>query len=99
MAAKKGKIKVVEAFEHKGIKLGQKIKVSYFADKEEVVIGVDTDYGDFLITNSGSKNECGMTLKEEIEKDGFMNVVVLKGYENTDALKWSWIDRDNFIII
>ena len=37
--AKKGKIEVVKELEYKGIKLGQKVKVGYWADKEEMIIG------------------------------------------------------------
>lgn len=92
--AKKGKIEVVKELEYKGIKLGQKVKVGYWADKEEIVIGVDLDSGDFLITNSGLKKTIGITLKEEIEAEGFLNVKVLEGYENIDGFQWSWTDKD-----
>ncbi len=92
--AKKGKIEVVKELEYKGIKLGQKVKVGYWADKEEIIIGVDLDSGDFLITNSGLKKTIGITLKEEIEAEGFLNVKVLEGYENIDGLQWSWADKD-----
>lgn len=96
---KKGKIEVVEELEYKGIKLGQKIKIGYWADKEEMIIGVDTEDGDFLMTNSGSNNKCSLTLKEEIERDGFTGVKILKGYENIDAFEWSWIDKDDFTVV
>ena len=97
--AKKGKIEVVKELEYKGIKLGQKIKIGYWADKEEMIIGVDTEDGDFLMTNSGSTHKSGITLKEEIERDGFTGVKILKGYENIDAFEWSWVDKDNFTVI
>lgn len=97
--AKKGKIEVVKELEYKGIKLGQKIKIGYWADKEEMIIGVDTEDGDFLMTNSGSTHKSGITLKEEIERDGFTGVKILKGYENIDAFEWSWIDKDDFTVI
>lgn len=91
---KKGKIEVVKEFEFNGIKLGQTVKVGYYADKREIVIGVDLDTGDFLITNSGLKKTIGITLKEEIEAEGFLNIKVLEGYENIDGLQWSWADKD-----
>ena len=97
--AKKGKIEVVKELEYKGIKLGQKIKIGYWADKEEIIIGVDTEDGDFLMTNSGSTHKSGITLKEEIERDGFTGVKILKGYENIDAFEWSWVDKDDFTVI
>ena len=97
--AKKGKIEVVKELEYKGIKLGQKVKVGYWADKEEIVIGADTEDGDFLITNSGSTHKSGITLKEEIERDGFTGVKILKGYENIDAFEWSWVDKDDFTVV
>ncbi len=97
--AKKGKIEVVKELEYKGIKLGQKIKIGYWADKEEMIIGVDTEDGDFLMTNSGSTHKSGITLKEEIERDGFTGVKILKGYENIDAFEWSWVDKDDFTVI
>lgn len=97
--AKKGKIEVVKELEYKGIKLGQKVKVGYWADKEEMIIGVDTEDGDFLMTNSGSTHKSGITLKEEIERDGFTGVKILKGYENIDAFEWSWVDKDDFTVI
>ena len=96
---KKGKIEVVKELEYKGIKLGQKIKIGYWADKEEMIIGVDTEDGDFLMTNSGSTHKSGITLKEEIERDGFTGVKILKGYENIDAFEWSWVDKDDFTVI
>ncbi len=99
MAAKKGKIEVVKELEYKGIKLGQKIKIGYWADKEEMIIGVDTEDGDFLMTNSGSTHKSGITLKEEIERDGFTGVKILKRYENIDAFEWSWVDKDDFTVI
>ena len=97
--AKKGKIEVVKELEYKGIKLGQKVKIGYWADKEEIIIGADVEDGDFLITNSGSTHKCGITLKEEIERDSFTGVKILKGYENIDAFEWSWVDRDDFTVI
>ncbi len=97
--AKKGKIEVVKELEYKGIKLGQKIKIGYWADKEEMIIGVDTEDGDFLMTNSGSTHKSGITLKEEIERDGFTGVKILKGYEKIDAFEWSWVDKDDFTVI
>lgn len=97
--AKKGKIEVVKELEYKGIKLGQKIKVGYWADKEEMIIGVDTEDGDFIMSNSGSTHKSGITLKEEIERDGFTGVKILKGYENIDAFEWSWVDKDDFTVI
>lgn len=97
--AKKGKIEVVKELEYKGIRLGQKIKIGYWADKEEMIIGVDTEDGDFLMTNSGSTHKSGITLKEEIERDGFTGVKILKGYENIDAFEWSWVDKDDFTVI
>lgn len=97
--AKKGKIEVVKELEYKGIKLGQKIKIGYWADKEEMIIGVDTEDGDFLMTNSGSTHKSGITLKEEIERDGFTGVKILKGYENIDAFEWSWLDKDDFTVV
>lgn len=97
--AKKGKIEVVKELEYKGIKLGQKIKIGYWADKEEMIIGVDTEDGDFLMTNSGSTHKSGITLKEEIERDSFTGVKILKGYENIDAFEWSWVDKDDFTVI
>lgn len=97
--AKKGKIEVVKELEYKGIKLGQKIKIGYWADKEEMIIGVDTEDGDFLMTNSGSTHKSGITLKEEIERDGFTGVKILKGYENIDAFEWSWVDKDDFTVV
>lgn len=97
--AKKGKIEVVKELEYKRIKLGQKIKIGYWADKEEMIIGVDTEDGDFLMTNSGSTHKSGITLKEEIERDGFTGVKILKGYENIDAFEWSWVDKDDFTVI
>ncbi len=97
--AKKGKIEVVKELEYKGIKLGQKIKIGYWADKEEMIIGVDIEDGDFLMTNSGSTHKSGITLKEEIERDGFTGVKILKGYENIDAFEWSWVDKDDFTVI
>ena len=97
--AKKGKIEVVKELEYKGIKLGQKVKIGYWADKEEIIIGADVEDGDFLITNSGSTHKCGITLKEEIERDGFIGVKILKGHENIDAFEWSWVDRDDFTVI
>ncbi|WP_300453462.1 hypothetical protein [Fusobacterium sp.] len=97
--AKKGKIEVIKELEYKGIKLGQKIKIGYWADKEEMIIGVDTEDGDFLMTNSGSTHKSGITLKEEIERDGFTGVKILKGYENIDAFEWSWVDKDDFTVI
>lgn len=97
--AKKGKIEVVKELEYKGIKLGQKIKIGYWADKEEMIIGVDTEDGDFLMTNSGSTHKSGITLKEEIERDGFTGVKILKGYENIDAFEWNWVDKDDFTVI
>ena len=99
MAAKKGKIEVVKELEYKGIKLGQKVKVGYWADKEEMIIGVDTADGDFIMSNSGSTHKSGITLKEEIERDGFTGVKILKGYENIDAFEWSWVDKDDFTVI
>lgn len=97
--AKKGKIEVVKELEYKGIKLGQKIKIGYWADKEEMIIGVDTEDGDFIMSNSGSTHKSGITLKEEIERDGFTGVKILKGYENIDAFEWSWVDKDDFTVI
>lgn len=97
--AKKGKIEVVKELEYKGIKLGQKVKVGYWADKEEMIIGVDTEDGDFIMSNSGSTHKSGITLKEEIERDGFTGVKILKGYENIDAFEWSWVDKDDFTVI
>ena len=97
--AKKGKIEVVKELEYKGIKLGQKIKIGYWADKEEIIIGVDTEDGDFIMSNSGSTHKSGITLKEEIERDGFTGVKILKGYENIDAFEWSWVDKDDFTVI
>lgn len=94
MAAKKGKIEVVKEFEFEGIKLGQAVKVGHYADKKEIVIGVDLEAGDFLITNSGLKKTIGITLREEIEAEGFLNVKVLEGYENIDGFQWSWADKD-----
>lgn len=97
--AKKGKIEVVKKFEYKGIKLGQKVKVGYWADKEEIIIGMDLDSGDFLITNSGLKKTIGITLKEEIERDGYTSVKVLEGYEKIDAFHWGWADRYDFSLV
>lgn len=97
--ARKGKIEVVKELEYKGIKLGQKIKIGYWADKEEMIIGIDTEDGDFLMTNSGSTHKSGITLKEEIERDGFTGVKILKGYENIDAFEWSWVDKDDFTVV
>lgn len=97
--AKKGKIEVVKELEYKGIKLGQKIKIGYWADKEEMIIGVDTEDGDFIMSNSGSTHKSGITLKEEIERDGFTGVKILKGYENIDAFEWSWVDRYDFSLV
>lgn len=97
--AKKGKIEVVKELEYKGIKLGQKVKVGYWADKEEIVIGADVEDGDFLITNSGVKRKCGITLQEEIERDGYTSVKVLEGYEKIDAFHWGWADRYDFSLV
>ena len=45
------------------------------------------------MSNSGSTHKSGITLKEEIERDGFTGVKILKGYENIDAFEWSWADK------
>ena len=64
-----------------------------------MIIGVDTEDGDFIMSNSGSTHKSGITLKEEIERDGFTGVKILKGYENIDAFEWSWADRYDFSLV
>lgn len=86
-------VEVVENYEINGIKLGVKVRIGYFGDKIETIIGVD-GCGDFLITNSKLKRKLGITIEEEFEAEDMINVKILKGYEKTDALHWSWAEKE-----